>query len=247
MHFSKNNSSGPRLEYKYLIDSDVQSEIVQYLKSYTEVDQNSVSTLSEKQSYSVSSLYYDTYGLDAFWSKYNGDHLRRKYRLRFYNGEYNKGRLEVKKKKGPLVWKDYTSYEALKENEDKCTSFLRDVFDQKGSDAKGLSELHFYMSYYGLQPKVWINYDRIALVDKFNLQNRLTFDSNLSFKSVNEFMPTTSNSFSFPLEKNIFEIKVSDPIPWWLNRLLREVNCYKKSFSKYYEVLKYEKIELRAL
>ena len=82
-----------RHEIKYIIPFE-QALIYQHkLKALLGLDANSIDG-----KYTITSLYYDDYKNSAFTQKVEGDMIRHKYRLRYYNEAIDQVKLERKSK-----------------------------------------------------------------------------------------------------------------------------------------------------
>ena len=91
---------GYRIEKKYVISLETAALLRNRLAAFMKIDQQAVNG-----SYCIRSLYFDTPDADAFTEKENGEQERRKFRLRFYNGDRSFIRLEQKEKTGDLTRK----------------------------------------------------------------------------------------------------------------------------------------------
>ncbi len=96
-------------------------------------------------------------------------------------------------------------------------------------------EIEYFREFYKeISPKVFISYEREAFYSTDNTNIRLTLDSNILARDYDLSLRYGVHGDSIIDEdKTILEVKVSDTIPMWLIRFLRDNNIQKTSFSKY--------------
>ena len=85
-----------RQELKYFINVSGQKVLSNYLKTFMVEDTAMASSLG----YDVSSLYFDSPDLMCLSQKSNGDLIKQKFRIRFYDNKPTPIFLEVKSKNG---------------------------------------------------------------------------------------------------------------------------------------------------
>lgn len=170
----------------------------------------------------VSSLYYDTAALSLFREKRNGDYLKNKVRLRWYDDV--KCFLEVKRKHGALCLKKRLELPALR-------SGLPDHLFSDEEIAELPSKLVSldYLPEGILLPMALIRYERYRFVDPES-GSRFALDGEIRCTGVNElFFPGT---VPVQADAGVLEIKgKSGELP----RALYPVSAYltKSEFSKY--------------
>ena len=95
-------------------------------------------------------------------------------------------------------------------------------------------ELDYMMKRYDLYPRVYIGYDRLALFDPENPDLRVTFDTDIRWRTTQ--LDLRAGDWGQPLlEKDqiLMEIKIPGALPIWLCRVLQELGIRQRSFSKY--------------
>lgn len=215
---------GCRIEKKYIVSLGAAAILRQRLAPFMEVDPQAV-----EGAYRISSLYFDTPEADAFWEKYDGEAERRKYRLRFYNGDDSFIRLEKKEKIGDLTRKSQArvdrptaqamqqgDYELLANAEDPlCRAFYAEAKTEK------------------LTPALTVDYLRTPFV--YRIDNvRITLDTEIRAGSPQTFFQ--DRRAPFPVLEGgaaILEVKTDDRLPAVLGRVLETVPRQQQSFSKY--------------
>jgi hypothetical protein len=113
-------------------------------------------------------LYYDTPTFDLFRQHHNGRTNRYKIRMRRYvESDLNFFEVKFKNNKGRTVKKRVKRSDLEKEITGKSLELL--------SKTSGMSPEH-------IEPKLWVNYNRVTLVNKFD-EERITIDLDLEVKN----------------------------------------------------------------
>jgi SPX domain protein involved in polyphosphate accumulation len=186
--------------------------------------------------YNIISLYFDSIDKKIYYETRNKLRFRQKLRLRIYDdaGLNDASFLEVKQKYNNVVNKRRTkiklsdAYHFL----DKKSLAYQDMYDV--SNPQILKEVHAFRSLYELEPKVIVSYDRQAFHGLYEDDLRVTFDYNLMCRDDNLSVEAGPQGANF-VDKDlvIMEVKVTHSVPLWLTRLLSELECPKKSVSKF--------------
>lgn len=95
-------------------------------------------------------------------------------------------------------------------------------------------EINWFQKTYHSKPKVFIRYDRMAFSGIEDPQLRITFDTNLRWRSTD--LDLRLGDFGQPIlqdDRILMEIKMPGSCPLWLSAMLAEANIYPTSFSKY--------------
>ncbi len=178
----------------------------------------------------VSSIYFDTVDLRSLNEKVNSDHLKSKYRIRWYSESELEGHgevsfLEVKRKTGT----------ARKKRKKKCEIpgwFL----DRAELTADAFFEISLLLRAEGelfgesLFPTIQITYKRWRFVEPVS-GARICVDCDISAPKANTLFFAQPPSLF--LENGVFEIKGPfDELPRALTPVLG-LGCRKESFSKY--------------
>lgn len=149
-----------RIDTKYILNQAVLLDLLQGLE-----EEYQLLTVDGNALTAYKTLYFDTPDFTNFRKHHNEAAQRFKIRWRNYLSN-NKGFLEIKYKN-----KNRTSKNRIRFNEvpipfnEACNNFIEANTGFKGNQ---------------LEPKLWINYQRITLVHKVH-NERLTIDQNLEF------------------------------------------------------------------
>ena len=209
-----------RHEYKYIIPYEEMLNLRKELES--------VATLDRGDSYIVRSLYFDTPDDKDYYDKQGGEMIRKKVRLRIYDVNDNKAKLEIKGKydyhqlKESLVISKSDAINIINGNYDSLLMMNNDL-------AKRLYV--FFMT--GYRPKVIIEYDRMAFIT--TTTTRITFDYNIKKSNdFDDFYSDKINYFELTDPKDvILEVKFDSFLEPYLSKILmRHVSRYQ-SVSKY--------------
>lgn len=180
--------------------------------------------------YSIFNVYYDTPDFLLIRRSIEKTVYKEKLRVRSY-GEANKDSevfVELKKKYKSVVYKR------------RITMQEKDLAEYFGGDCnlpetQISKEIDYFKAIYkGIEPRVFISYDREAFSGIEDKDLRLTFDENILFRT-DDLNLCSKNYGEKILDDNklIMEVKVSEGIPLWLTKFLTEQKIYKGKFSKY--------------
>ena len=176
--------------------------------------------------YTIRSLYFDDPNFTAFRDKVDGVDNRTKYRIRCYNGDTSRCRLERKEKKGHLTRKtgqSITSQDALA------------LQSRTFPHGEGLcEELRLLCASQGLRPMVLVDYDRTPFVCAAG-NVRITLDENLRTRPYCGNLFDTHQSMMPVLEDNqvILEVKFDDYLPGYLRDTLADIPKIPMAISKF--------------
>ena len=211
-----------RCEKKYFVTPEQQRFLTDGMKPYMEADRY--------DKYTICSIYYDTADWRLIRASIEKPVYKEKLRIRSYGvpAPGDKVFVELKKKYDGVVYKRRITTEL-----DKAEGFLTaaipgDEFGQIGR------EIEWVQSFYAAGPKVFIGYDRQALAGKDDPELRVTFDTNLRWRS--EALDLRAGDHGAPLlspERILMEIKIPGVCPLWMSRLLSEAGVFPCSYSKY--------------
>lgn len=180
--------------------------------------------MPSEDGYLISSLYFDDVQESAYYEKLSGSADRKKYRMRIYNGDLSRIRLECKHKAADRIEKrsaplDEDDYQALVRGDmtvlaDKDNALCREVYGLGGSKL--------------LSPRVVVSYLREAYLHPLS-NTRITFDkqlragwSELSMRQTRtDDMPVfPTGEFPYP-DAVILEIKYDEYIPKFITDALQ--------------------------
>ena len=176
--------------------------------------------------YTIRSLYFDDSNFTAFRDKVDGVDNRTKYRIRCYNGDTSRCRLERKEKKGHLTRKAGQSIQAQ-----DALALQNRTFPH----GEGLcEELRLLCASQGLRPMVLVDYDRTPFVCAAG-NVRITLDENLRTRPYCGDLFDTHQSMMPVLEDNqvILEVKFDDYLPGYLRDVLADIPKIPMAISKF--------------
>lgn len=217
-----------RNEWKYICNDKQLALLQNKLNAILDAD---IHTDSNK-TYVVRSLYFDNYFNKCARVVESGSDIKFKWRIRYYNIDYDTLKLEYKYKKNgrgikysTFITKDI--YDILVSGD--VSTLLYDTDDELVRKFCVDILMHNY------RPKVIIDYERIAYNEK-NLNVRITIDKNIS--SSYEFNKFLSDKYiKFPLQngkEHVLEVKFDDILPGYIKKILDSDCGSRISFSKYY-------------
>ncbi len=209
-----------RHEYKYIIPYEEMLNLRKELES--------VATLDRGDSYIVRSLYFDTPDDKDYYDKQGGEMIRKKVRLRIYDVNDNKAKLEIKGK---------YDYHQLKESlvisKSDAINIINGNYDSLLMMDNDLAKRLYVFFMTGYRPKVIIEYDRMAFIT--TTTTRITFDYNIKKSNdFDDFYSDKINYFELTDPKDvILEVKFDRFLEPYLSKILmRHVSRYQ-SVSKY--------------
>ncbi|HBR31472.1 MAG TPA: molecular chaperone, partial [Clostridiales bacterium] len=224
-----------RYERKYLITRSKAEELIDCIGNRIVPDSYCING----SKYHIYNIYYDTENSDIIRRSCEKPYFKEKLRLRAYDNYFDTGRafLEIKRKVGKVVVKrrvDISSEEA--------NGFVTKGEKPVREDMQKINELAYFISMYDLKPAVFISYDRIAFNLKDDNKIRLTFDSNIRTRRDRlSFDEGIDGKIILDDEYTVFEVKFPYATPFWLSKVLSDLNIYPQGFSKYGEEYKAEK------
>jgi hypothetical protein len=231
-----------RSEFKYLIKSDRERQILEFLSPYIEIDGFACNDTGN--CYTIRSIYFDSPDFACFHEKLEGQSKREKFRIRTYNsaGSDSPFFLECKKKnrnkgKKERVVIDQRILEAIS---------LRDYsqidkISLSEKDRTTIESLFFYIFRKSYFPVVLVTYDREPYISPLEDRIRITFDKNLRAMP----FPEVSDIYEDEHLQSIFgdlivlEIKFDSFLPKWIGDLTTHFGLVPQSVSKYCSALAY--------
>ncbi len=241
-----------RIELKYFIPYRQIDHFVERISRRTDVDPYLVKEGLGRTRYPVTSLYFDSYDLQAWDEKENGQHYRRKIRLRTYEQEFATTApafLEIKRRLDAVVLKDRIGLPAgvLKADMSPRRLLPHLLAQAHERDATAL-EAHMMLGWLNLQPTAIVKYQRMALVAKEDPNMRITVDhhiegvwrppvilGNVPMRSVDNINATGLNGIGGKYA--LLELKSNGGIPGWLHEAIQDMELNRTAYSKYYLVV----------
>jgi hypothetical protein len=200
--------------------------------------------------YRVSSLYFDTADLSAYWEKIDGEAARRKFRLRYYSvdaGDEPAARtafMEIKHRIDNTVFK-----ERVRMTDEGANAVLRDATELRrlgehvaGDDRRKLATIDAIerqASRPGFAAVVVVTYLREAWIGRRDRRLRWTFDS-----CCRAVVPAAYADVGIQAgtpfvadDRVIMEVKFDHAIPLWARDALMRHGIQLRRFSKYGEAV----------
>lgn len=212
-----------RYETKYLLSPIMAHKLQRALPGHLQMDEYGLDT--------ICSLYYDTPDDQLIRRSLEKPIYKEKLRLRSYGpaNENSAIYVELKKKYEGIVYK---RRERMILSE--AVPYLAGE-TSPGFDTQIIREITRFRDYYmGLAPAMYIAYDRIACFGTEDPDLRVTFDTNIHWRTDNLRLdgPTEGTQL---LEQGwyLMEVKTPGAVPLWFSKILDESGIYPASFSKY--------------
>lgn len=215
-----------RCELKYLVDNNDLLILNHRIKNIMSLDSNA----KKEDCYNIRSIYFDSYDDGYLKETESGINKRLKIRIRIYNKSSKIIKLEIKHKLN-----GYTKKESCKISKEMCNKLINGE-DLLYSECKNkvLKKLYLEQKLSLLKPKIIVEYDRVAYVNKTG-NVRVTFDKNIrTSKYIDRFFE--ENTYSVPILNNneeILEVKYDELLPNWIFESLELNKLSRTSFSKY--------------
>lgn len=216
-----------RYEMKYLIPMDTFKKIREAVMPYVQYDE-----YGDEGHYRVSSLYFESPDYKIYYETKNKLRYRQKLRMRVYNEvtAADSAFLEIKKKHGKIVNKRRTRVRL----QDAYPFIYGQAAEIASSNPQVLKEVKSFMRLYELRPKLVVSYDRQAFRGTVNPDLRMTFDYFLTCRDEDLLLEKGSHGHYFvDPDLVIMEVKVDHSVPFWLAKIISELQCPPKSVSKY--------------
>ncbi len=231
-----------RYEFKYLVTGRDIPIIRQTALSVGALDKNA----STDGTYTIRSLYFDTYDQLLYQANDRQAHERFKVRVRCYPGHGMPfGRapvfLEIKRRTGDVIRKSRAAlapslWVAVVRGDEEA---LKAVPAQVRPAAQAFVEkvLHYH-----LEPQELVQYQREAFASRIDEYARLTLDTRICSQPALglslEGNPRRWRNLDGPRlldggSRTVLELKFQDRPPRWMVALVRRLDLFRLSFSKY--------------
>ena len=197
--------------------------------------------------YRVSSQYFDTPDLKAYWEKLDGVGYRQKFRLRFYGDEPKADAIffEIKHRWDQTVYKERVPLQlealsSLLEQPNQILQLAELVETLTSAEERTLKKIVSVAAKTGLTGVNMISYLREAWVGKYDESLRVTFDHLCAAFSPGDASAPLGDQGTPILDPSsmLLEVKFNDRLPVWLRDCLGQVAVQPIRFSKYAEGLR---------
>ncbi|MBR1671189.1 MAG: polyphosphate polymerase domain-containing protein [Butyrivibrio sp.] len=212
-----------RIEVKYLLDDKQYNGLMKRLENMAAIDSYGKT--------SILNIYFDTPDFKLIERSLEKPVYKEKLRLRTYGTatDDTNAFIEIKKKYKGVVYKRRISMPYS-----EAIGYLVDGKELKNkSQISG--EIDYFKQYYkGLRPAMAISYDRIAMAGIEDPDLRITFDTNIRWRTENLSLKEGNKGKDILLPgQHLMELKIAGAMSIELARILDELNIRKTSFSKY--------------
>ncbi len=182
--------------------------------------------------YQIHSLYFDDQKDTSVDTTNSGLSKRYKWRIRYYGDDLSYIVLEKKEKLESRCHKKSCRI-TLEEYDEIISGNATDLIFE--TDKKLIKELAVDMIIHNYEPKVIVDYERIAYVEEIT-NVRVTFDLKISASyEIENFLDGDYQSFYvLPSGMNILEVKFDEILPSYIRNIVESYNFNQESFSKYY-------------
>lgn len=212
-----------RYELKYLLDKNEKEKIKKAMEEYMKLDNYGRTT--------IRNIYFDTDNFRLVRRSLERPTYKEKLKIRSYKqtDPTDPVFVELKKKYLSVVYKRRLAVPEMQAMESFLAGKKLPVHSQIGN------EIDYFRGYYkGLQPKVFLTYEREAYYSLDGSDFRVTFDENILYREKD--LSLCSRVYGTPIlddGKTLMEIKTSGGIPLWMSHVLTDNRIFKTSFSKY--------------
>lgn len=223
-----------RIEVKYLLTREKQQEFLKKIEPYMQLDEYGLHT--------ICNIYYDTCQYDLVRRSIEKPRYKEKLRLRSYGVPTAEQEvyIEIKKKYQKVVYK---RREGVSMRE--ADAYLNHGIKPSG-DSQILREINYFMQHYRPEAKLFLAYDRMAYFGKEDADIRITFDRHIRFREYDlDLRKGDYGELLLEKGEQVMEIKVGQAMPLWLAESLSELEIYPVSFSKYGNIYKEMKQEIK--
>jgi hypothetical protein len=221
-------STSTRFERKYRCTYAQYFAIKNALYPY--LQQDTFTRKATKQMYLVRSLYYDTSEYQVYFEKAGGNSDRLKYRIRTYSSAIEDEpdiRVEMKVREANLTRK-YGAYITLRD----CDQFLKRRH-WPNQDDPVLIEFERHVHLLSLAPKTLVEYHREGYQAKDGSGIRITFDHRIRSMHADQLFPAKPIWHVHHEQMIVLEIKHINPLPRWLQLVVRNLGLGLVSNSKF--------------
>ena len=219
------NNIFQRFEIKYMLDSRQRAIVEQAFRCRMLPDPHGEST--------ICNIYYDTPDYRLVRDSLEKPVYKEKLRLRSYGRVMPEEKvfLELKKKYQGVVYK-----RRIELAEDQAVAYMDGRCELPYDCQIGREIDYFRLFYRGLEPAVYLCYDRSPWFSAEDPNLRATFDKNIRWRQEDMDLsaPIGGETLLLP-HQSLFEVKTAGAIPLWLVEALDRSGARKASFSKYGE------------
>ena len=221
-----------RYEFKYILNKRLRDKVEGQIQHFMRYDGYVHPEFNN--SYFVRSLYFDSPTSVNFYEKIDGVKKRKKFRLRTYDKTPQNSILFIEQKGRNVnrVFKRRTQIEET-EIENFYNPREYEPIIKKYSDLKLMKEFVSDTMKKRISPVVLVDYLRRPYVSEYDMNFRVTFDSNIMAKPSKSLFPSDEGFYHCLPGYTILEVKFYRKIPAWFHKLLLVYNLERVSVSKF--------------
>ena len=214
-----------RYEKKYFLTPAGQKTLLQAIGPYIKMDFYG--------KYTICNLYYDTPDWRLIRASLEKPVYKEKLRVRSYGVPPEDGTVfaELKKKYKGIVYKRRITVpvsDAQPLLAGRMPKVLEHDYGQIGR------EIAWFQKLYAAEPRVFIGYDRIAFAGVDDPELRITFDTNIRWRTTElDLRAGDHGAALLPDDRVLLELKLPGVCPLWLSHALDAAGAVPVSFSKY--------------
>ena len=212
-----------RIEVKYLLDEMQYRELMKRLEGMAAIDSYGKT--------SILNIYFDTPDFTLIERSLEKPVYKEKLRLRTYGipEDDSNAFIEIKKKYKGVVYKRRITMGY----EDAINYLTKGTKPPKESQIS--REIDYFLQYYkGIKPAMAISYDRIAMAGIEDPDLRITFDTNIRWRTTDLSLKKGNVGKDILLPgQHLMELKIAGAMSMELARILDELNIRQTSFAKY--------------
>lgn len=212
-----------RIETKFLLDEMQYKELMKRLENMAAIDSYGKT--------SILNIYFDTPDYELIERSLEKPVYKEKLRLRTYGvaSDDTNAFIEIKKKYKGVVYKRRISMPYS-----EAIDYL--VNGKEPKETSQISnEIDYFLKYYkGIRPAMAISYDRIAMAGIHDPELRITFDTNIRWRTDKLSLKEGNVGKDILLPgQHLMELKIAGAMSVEMARVLDELNIRQTSFSKY--------------
>jgi len=215
-----------RNEKKYLLTISQYESVFNEFSKYLKPDEYGEQIICNE--------YFDTDDYRLIRASIEKPPYKEKLRLRSYgipNGE-SEVYLELKKKYDGIVFK-----RRVMGSLDEMREYINGKIPDNENQV--LNEINYFLLFYHAKPKIFLAYNRIALIGEKNSGIRVTFDRKIRSRTENIDMSLGDFGEEFFTDSSVvMEVKVKGAMPLWMSEIITKSKATPTSFSKYGSVYK---------
>lgn len=221
-----------RFEFKYILNESLKNQVEDQIRHFMKYDGYVHSEFDS--SYFVRSLYFDSPKSFNFYEKIDGIKKRKKFRLRTYNKNMGKASIFIEQKGRNVnrVFKHRTLVEKEHLNHFYDGNDFENLVHNYG-DMNIINEFISDTVKRKIEPVVLVDYMRRPYISDYDMNFRVTFDSNIKATASRTLYPDGYGTFDCLSGYTILEVKFFRKIPAWFHKLVLVYNLDRVSVSKF--------------